>query len=109
MNQQEKYNREDFMLRLRKMRDVAGLSARALSLKIDMNEGYINRLESGSQSLPSMEAFFEMLDACNYSAVKFFYDKQDSFEDDMEIVNLIKNLSNEEKQALALLLRSPRK
>ena len=98
-------DKEEFIFKLGTMRRNANLSARALSLKIDKNEGYMNRLESGKEFLPSMEVFFNLLDACGYTPEKFFYHDSNSFEQDMELLNKIKGLSEDKKQALLTLLK----
>ena len=45
--------REDLIFKIGTIRGKANLSARSLSMAIDMNEGYINRLESKKDFLPS--------------------------------------------------------
>ena len=46
--------------RLSKLRTAKGVSAREMSLAIEQNESYINRIENG-KSLPSMQAFFYIM------------------------------------------------
>ena len=98
-------NKDEFIFIIGTIRREANLSARALSLKIDMNESYINRLESQKDFLPSIEVFFKILDACNCSAEKFFYHDYNSFNSDMELLKLFKNLSEEKKQALLAFIK----
>lgn len=98
-------NKDELIFKIGTIRRDINLSARALSTKIGMNEGYINRLESKKDFLPSMEVFFSILDECNYSAEKFFYHDSNSFESDMEILEKFKNLSEEKKQAILTLIK----
>ncbi len=99
-------DRKEFVFKLGTMRRESNLSARALSIKLEMNEGYINRLESSGEFLPSMEVFFKMLGACGYSAEKFFYHDPKSFDSDMLLLEKFKSLSNEKKEALLTLLNN---
>ena len=46
---------EDFAVRLARLRNKKGVSARDMSLSIGQNAGYINAIESG-KALPSMSA-----------------------------------------------------
>lgn len=93
-------DKKDIIFKIGTIRREANLSARALSTRIELNEGYINRLESKKDFLPSMEVFFRILEACNYSAEKFFYHDPDNFETDMAILAKFKTLSDEKKKAL---------
>lgn len=93
-------DKEEIILKISTMRNNAKLSARKLSLNIDMHESYINRLESQKDFLPSMEVFFRILEECNYSAEKFFYHDPNNYENDMAILDKFKTLSEEKKKAL---------
>ena len=44
---------KDFSLRLAKLREEKGVSARDMSLSMGQNPGYINNIESG-KSMPSL-------------------------------------------------------
>lgn len=48
---------EEFPIRLAKLRNQKGTSARDMSLSIGQNAGYINNIETG-KALPSMSSFF---------------------------------------------------
>ncbi len=98
-------NKDDIIFKIGTIRRDANLSARALSTRIDLNEGYINRLESKKDFLPSMEVFFRILEECNYTAEKFFYHDSNNFERDMEILERIKALPDEKKDALLTFLK----
>ena len=98
-------DKRDLIFKLGTIRREKNLTARKLSIEIGMNEGYMNRLEGSCEFLPSMETFFEILEACDYTAEKFFYHDPKSFESDMELLEKFKNLSDEKKQALLTLLK----
>lgn len=98
-------NKDNIIFKIGTIRRDANLSARALSTRIDLNEGYINRLESKKDFLPSMEVFFRILEECNYTAEKFFYHDSNNFERDMEILERIKALPDEKKEALLTFLK----
>ena len=48
---------KDFSLRLAKLREERGVSARDMSLSMGQNPGYINNIESG-KSMPSLSGIF---------------------------------------------------
>lgn len=86
-------------------RNKAHLSARALSLEIGKNESYINRLEAKVFE-PSLELLLEIIDACGISAEEFFYHNPETYKTDMELLSIIKNLNQEQKQSLKKLLEN---
>ena len=98
-------NKKELIFKLGTIRREANLSARKLSLNLGKNEGYMNRLESSGQFLPTMETFFDILYECNYTAEKFFYHDPKSFESDMELLEKFKDLSPEKKEAILTLLK----
>lgn len=98
-------DKKDLILKISTIRNNANLSARKLSLNIDMHESYINRLETQKDFLPSMEVFFRILEECDCSAEKFFYHDYANFEKDMELLEKFKNLSDEKKEALLTFLK----
>ena len=96
--------KEDIIFKIGNIRNKANLSARKLSIAIGNNDGYINRLESKRDFLPSMEAFFDILDACGTTAEEFFYHSPNDFKTDMEILKLFKQLNDKQRQGLISLL-----
>lgn len=98
-------SKEELIFKIGTIRREANLSARALSLKIDMHESYINRLETQKDFLPSLEVFFKILDACNCSAERFFYHDYNGFNSDMELLDKFKSLSEDRKQALLAFIK----
>ena len=64
--------KQDIIIRISRARTNANLSARALSQKIEMNDGYINRLESKKDFLPSVEVLLKIIDVCELTIEEFF-------------------------------------
>lgn len=98
-------NREDIINKISMARNNANLSARALSQIIDMNENYINRLENKRDFLPSLEVFMKIIEACNLTPDQFFYYDMKAYNKDLEIIKLLKNTSEEKKNAVISLLQ----
>lgn len=55
----------DFSLRLSRLREEKGVSARDMSLSMGQNPGYINNIESG-KSMPSLSGIFYI---CEYLGI----------------------------------------
>lgn len=62
---------EEFPIRLAKLRNKKGVSARDMSLSIGQNAGYINNIECG-KALPSMSIFFFICDYLGITPSEFF-------------------------------------
>lgn len=63
--------KEDFTLRLARLREQMNVSARDMSLSIGQNPGYINNIESG-KALPSMSVFFFICEYLGVTPAEFF-------------------------------------
>lgn len=61
----------DFSLRLAKLREEKGVSAREMSLSMGQNPGYINNIESG-KSMPSLSGIFYICDYLGITPKDFF-------------------------------------
>lgn len=64
-------NEKDFALRLARLRENKGVSAREMSLAIGQNAGYINNIETG-KSLPSLPGIFYICEYLQISESEFF-------------------------------------
>ena len=62
---------KDFALRLGRLREKKGVSARDMSLSIGQNPGYINNIETG-KSKPSLEGFFLICEYLGITPAEFF-------------------------------------
>lgn len=63
--------KEQFSLRLSKLRIDKGVSARDMSLSIGQSAGYINNIENGV-NLPSMSVFFYICEFLEITPSEFF-------------------------------------
>lgn len=63
--------KEEFALRLAKLRQARGVSARDMSLSMGQNPGYINNIESG-KSMPSLTGIFYICDYLHVTPGEFF-------------------------------------
>ena len=62
---------KDFSLRLSKLREKKGVSARDMSLSIGQNPGYINNIETG-KSMPSLAGIFYICEYLGVTPQEFF-------------------------------------
>lgn len=98
--------REEIINRISIARTKANLSARALSQNAGLNDGYINRLESKKDFLPSMEAFMDIIEACGISLEEFFYYDMEQYKQDKKIMDLLKRVNSESKNSIINILEN---
>lgn len=98
--------REEIINRISIARTKANLSARALSQNAGLNDGYINRLESKKDFLPSMEAFMDIIEACGISLEEFFYYDMEQYKQDKKIMVLLKRVNSESKNSIINILEN---
>ena len=98
-------DKKEIIDRIGIIRNRVNLSARALSLLAGLNAGYINRLESKKDFLPSLEAFLDILEVCNVTPEEFFYNNFSDYSQDKEIIDLLKTTSIEKKEIVLSILR----
>lgn len=65
---------EEIPLRLSKLREQKGVSARDMSLSLGLNASYINMLENG-RAYPSMDALYNICDYLGITPKEFFDDE----------------------------------
>ncbi|MBO7148373.1 MAG: helix-turn-helix transcriptional regulator [Clostridia bacterium] len=95
----------DFGLRLAKLREQKGVSARDMSLSLGQNHSYINTIESG-RALPSMAGFFYI---CEYLEIspKEFFDIGLSYPSELnEIIEGLKTLDSKELETVLMLIKT---
>ena len=95
---------KDIIERIGYFRNKANLSQKALSIDIDMNIGYINRLESKKDFLPSVEVLLNIIKACGITEEEFFYHDIENYSEDKEILEKLKSLPADKREALLKLL-----
>ena len=99
-------DKRDFAVRLARLREKKGVSARDMSLSIGQNPGYINNIENGKVR-PSLDGFFFICEYLGVTPSEFFDteipnpSKLDSITEDLKklddkqletISNLVKEL-----------------
>ena len=88
-----KLNEKDFSLRLAKLRERMGVSARDMSLSIGQNPGYINNIETG-KSMPSLAGIFYICDYLEITPSEFFDLENKNPVKLQELINNLKQLDD---------------
>lgn len=104
-NEMIEKQKQDIIIRISRARNNANLSARALSQKIDMNDGYINRLESKKDFLPSLDVLLKIINVCGLTCEEFFYENSNDYTKDKEIIKLLSTVDAKSKDAVITLLK----
>ena len=97
--------RNNIINRISQIRIKVGLSAKALSREVGMHEGYISRLESKKDFLPSLEVLLKIIEVCKVSLCEFSYHNPDHYTKDMEIIELLNNMPLDKKDAFIKILK----
>lgn len=95
---------KDFSLRLAKLREKKGVSARDMSLSMGQNPGYVNNIETG-KSMPSLTGIFYI---CEYLGVtpSEFFDMESSDPGKLDaIMKDLKRLDDAQLDTIAALVR----
>ena len=99
---------KEFSLRLARLREQKGVSAREMSLSMGQNPGYINNIETG-KSMPSLTGIFYI---CEYLKItpKEFFDLDDVNPTKAnELFTIAKGLNNEQLDNLIALAKGLKK
>ena len=99
---------KDFSLRLAKLREEKGVSARDMSLSMGQNPGYIHNIESG-KSMPSLSGIFYICEYLGIAPKDFFDIDAASPSKASELYSIAKGLSNEQLDNLIALAKGLRK
>lgn len=99
---------KDFSLRLAKLREEKGVSARDMSLSMGQNPGYINNIESG-KSMPPLSGIFYICEYLGITPKDFFDTDTASPSKANELYAIAKGLSNEQLDNLIALAKGLRK
>ena len=97
-------NKNEIIERIARARNMANLSARKLSQRIEMNDAYINRLESKKDFLPSLEVLIKIVNECGLTLPQFFYYDMAEYNNDIKIIEKLKGLNNEQKTAILTII-----
>lgn len=95
---------QDFSLRLAKLREEKGVSARDMSLSMGQNPGYINNIESG-KSMPSLSGIFYICEYLGITPKDFFDTEIKNPTKAAELYSVAKGLRNDQLDHLIALAK----
>lgn len=95
---------EEFSLRLVKLREEKGISARDMSLSMGQNPGYINNIES-SRSMPSISGLFYICEHLGITPKDFFDTETSCPVKSNELYSTAKDLDDEKLELLIALAK----
>lgn len=96
---------KEFSLRLSKLRERKGVSARDMSLSIGQNPGYINNIETG-KSMPSLAGIFYICDYLGITPAEFFDIGSENPARLNELIGYLKLLDDEQLANVTALVKS---
>ena len=99
---------QDFSLRLAKLREEKGVSARDMSLSMGQNPGYINNIESG-KSKPSLSGILYICEYLGITPKDFFDIEIKNPSKATELYSIAKGLSEEQLDHLIAIAKGLRK
>ena len=99
---------KDVALRLARLREKKGVSARDMSLSIGQNPGYINNIETG-KSKPSLEGIFYICEYLGVTPSEFFDLDSSNPSKANELFEIAKRLSSEQLDNLIALAKGLQK
>ena len=99
---------KDFSLRLARLREKKGVSARDMSLSIGQNPGYINNIETG-KSMPSLTGIFYICEYLGVTPSEFFDLESTNPSKIDDIVKDMKHLDDAQLDTIAALVKGLRK
>ena len=100
----ENMDEKDFAIRLARLREKKGVSARDMSLSIGQNPGYINNIETG-KAKPSLDGIFFI---CEYLGVtpSEFFDMESSNPSKLDsIIKDMKKLNDQQLETISILVK----
>lgn len=99
------WNKHSFGLRLAKLREAAGISARQMSLDLGQNKNYINSIESG-KNYPALEGFFNICDYLHVDPFTFFYTDDNTYQSFAYFIPLLQKLNAEQIQYVYQMIKN---
>jgi transcriptional regulator with XRE-family HTH domain len=99
---------DEVINRIGVLRSRANLSARALSLEIGKNPGYINRLESKRDFVPTINVLLDIIEVCGSTPEEFFYSNIFEYKSDKRALDYFKRLTEKQKAAILNLYEDER-
>lgn len=95
---------KDFSLRLARLREKKGVSARDMSLSMGQNPGYINNIESG-KSMPSLAGVFYICEYLGITPGEFFDTDNSDPQRLNEITENLKRLNDRQLDVISELIK----
>ncbi len=95
---------KDFALRLSKLRNEIGVSARDMSLSMGQNPSYVNNIENG-KALPSLSGILYICEYLGITPSEFFDMESTNPSKTDAIVKDLKKLSNEQLEIISALVK----
>ncbi len=95
---------KNFAIRLARLREKKGVSARDMSLSIGQNPGYINNIESG-KSKPSLEGIFYICEYLGVTPSEFFNMESSNPSKLDAIIADMKKLNDKQLDTIAALVK----
>lgn len=94
---------KEFSIRLSKLREQKGVSARKMSIDLCLNTGYISNIET-KHVLPSMPTFFQICDYLGISPRDFFDNETEHPQELIILINNLKKLNYEQLHNIASIV-----
>ena len=95
---------KDFAIRLARLREKKGVSARDMSLSIGQNPGYINSIETGKFK-PSLDGIYFICEYLGVSPSEFFDTESKNPSKLDAIIKDMKKLSDSQLEVIAALVK----
>ena len=96
---------KEFAMRLAKLRTKKNVSAREMSLAIGQNPGYINHIETG-QGAPSLSGLFYICDYLGITPSEFFDNDTENPAQLHALVELLKQLNDDQLTVIENLIKN---
>ncbi len=96
---------KEFSLRLARLREKKGVSARDMSLSIGQNAGYINNIESG-KAMPSLSGLYYICEYLGITPSEFFDTQNNDPAIISDIIRDLKTLSPEQLESVAGIIKA---
>ena len=95
---------KDFAIRLARLREKKGVSARDMSLSIGQNPGYINNIET-RKSKPSLEGFFFICEYLGITPSEFFDTESQNPSKLDDIIKDLKKLNDDQLETVGAIIK----
>ena len=95
---------KDLIFKIGYFRNKNNLSARDTSLRLGYSESFMNRIETYKVEL-KVSTLLKFLELVEISVEEFFYTKPEDYKKDKELFDIIKGLSDENKETILNLAK----